>query len=299
MSKLSGSATTDTHATESRVVFDKPKLQILPKVRAISYRSLKTCVDISVRLRSPPGAFSTFVNREIRRHSSFPILSDGGFAFFGGLLQWCDPPSQNALLICPTRHYTPNSAPVESKGPHSSWSKATEWASLPSQRREIFDADGDQLVYAGTFLVHAGPKVLQLEDLPQPVNEALLRELACRTFDPASKSQKTKAKAYLRALAQLYTEGAITVQVLGLQRVGFNDKFFSILRKAYGKRSKGRARSETQRSASSADLQWLDDYLGDGTAVASAKRAREEEPEPEAGPSKVRRLDEFLSDGWF
>ncbi|KAL1945236.1 hypothetical protein VTO73DRAFT_2087 [Trametes versicolor] len=120
MSKLSGSAVADTHATESRVVFDKPKLQILPKAAIAA--------------------------------------SDGGFAFFGGLLQWCDPPSQNALLICPTRHYTPHSGPADAMSSHTSWSTATQWASLASQRREIFDTDGDQLIYAGTFLVHAGPK---------------------------------------------------------------------------------------------------------------------------------------------
>lgn len=99
------------------------------------------------------------------------MFSDGGFAFFGGLLQWCNPPSQNALLICPTRHYTPHSGPAEPTSSRTSWSTATQWASLASQRREIFDTDGDQLIYAGTFLVHAGPKVLRLQDLPQPVNE--------------------------------------------------------------------------------------------------------------------------------
>lgn len=118
-----------------------------------------------------------------------------------------------------------------------------------------------------------------------------------RTFDPASKSQKTKARAYLHALAELYTEGAISVQVLGLQRVGFNEKFFGVLRRAYGKRSKTRARSETQRSVSPFDSHLFDDFLGEETASASAKRAREEEAE--AGPSKVRRVDDLLNDGWF
>lgn len=88
------------------------------------------------------------------------------------------------------------------------------------------------------------------------------------------------------------------MQVLGLQRVGFNEKFFGVLRKAYGKRSKGRARSETQRSVSPFDSRWLDEFLGEDAAVGAAgKRARDEEAE--AGPSKVRRVDDLLNDGWF
>lgn len=90
------------------------------------------------------------------------------------------------------------------------------------------------------------------------------------------------------------------MQVLGLQRVGFNEKFFGILRKAYGKRSRGRARSETQRSVSPFDSRWLDEFLWEETATAgTGKRAREEEAEAEAGPSKVRRVDDLLNDGWF
>lgn len=87
------------------------------------------------------------------------------------------------------------------------------------------------------------------------------------------------------------------MQVLGLQRVGFNDKFFGVLRRAYGKRSKGRARSETQRSVSPFDAHLFDEFVGEDAAVGAAgKRAREEE---EAGPSKVRRVDDLLNDGWF
>lgn len=83
------------------------------------------------------------------------------------------------------------------------------------------------------------------------------------------------------------------MQVLGLQRVGFNEKFFGILRKAYGKRSRGRARSETQRSVSPFDSRWWEETATAGTG----KRARDEEAE--AGPSKVRRVDDLLNDGWF
>lgn len=87
------------------------------------------------------------------------------------------------------------------------------------------------------------------------------------------------------------------MQVLGLQRVGFNEKFFGVLRKAYGKRSKGRARSETQRSVSPFDAHLFDEFVEDVAVGTAGKRAREEEGE--AGPSKVRRVDDLLNDGWF
>lgn len=87
------------------------------------------------------------------------------------------------------------------------------------------------------------------------------------------------------------------MQVLGLQRVGFNEKFFGVLRKAYGKRSKGRARSETQRSVSPFDAHLFDEFVGEDTA-SSALRKRAREEEEEAGPSKVRRVDDLLNDGW-
>ncbi|KAH9856769.1 hypothetical protein C2E23DRAFT_809037 [Lenzites betulinus] len=253
MSKLSASTAAEMQSGESRVVFDKPKLQILPKA------AIAAC--------------------------------DGGFAFFGSLIQWLPAPCQNALLICPAHQYTPQSGTGDDTV-NASWSKSTEWSSLVGQRRELFDTDGEHLTYAGTFLVHAGPDALQLDDIPQPTDENLVGELARRTFDPSSKSQRVKSKPYLLALDTMYksTEDALPVHVLGLQRVGFNERFFRILRKAYGKRGKAsdkaraRARSETQRSTSPLDWAKVDEFLGE-------KRPREEdEEEIGAGPSKLPKL---------
>ncbi|KAI0365949.1 hypothetical protein BV20DRAFT_1003329 [Pilatotrama ljubarskyi] len=264
MSKLSGSTASGVDALEPRVVFDTPKLQILSKA------AVNAC--------------------------------DGGFAFFGGLLNWCASPSENALLVCPEHHFTPN--PGNDGG--TKWSHPTEWSSLIGQRREVFDTDGAHLTYAGTFLFHAGPKALRLQDFPSPLENKTLGELARRTFNPANKSQRAKAKAYLHILSELYTEGTATVQVLGLQRVGFNDKFFQILKKAYEKRGRTsarvRARSETQRSLSPADWNTLDDGLGEEDATTTGeKRGRDDDVEEDgdefgAGPSKKARSD---GDGWL
>ncbi|KAI0827655.1 hypothetical protein BC628DRAFT_1367779 [Trametes gibbosa] len=255
MLKLSASTAAEMYTGESRIVFDQPQLQILPKA------AIAAC--------------------------------DGGFAFFGSLVRWCPAPCQNGLLICPTLQYTPQSGTgVDTIS--ASWSHPTEWSSLVGQRRELLDTDGEHLTYAGTFLIHAGPKLLQLTDLPDPSDKGLVHELAHRTFDPSSKSQRVKSKPYLLALGAMYksTDGALPVSVLGLQRVGFNERFFAVLRKAYGKRGKASekarawARSETQRSMSPHDL-GLDDDV-----VVSKKHAREEHEEEEMGtrPSKFPKL---------
>ncbi|KAI0667086.1 hypothetical protein C8Q78DRAFT_1056431 [Trametes maxima] len=208
---------------------------------------------------------------------------DGGFDFFGGLLKWCSSPSKNALLFCPERQYIPRGTTDDKE----SWAEATEWAALIGERRELFDVDGGRLVYAGTFLFHTGPNCLSLTDLPQPPDEDVLLELARRTFTPESKTQRTKAKTYLPALCTLYREGSARVRVLGLQRVGFNERLFAILRKAYAKRGKVAAaahpRSETARSVSPLPE---DPEVEDEGAGSSAKRTREGEGED--GHTKAR-----------
>ncbi|KAI8978202.1 hypothetical protein BD414DRAFT_494907 [Trametes punicea] len=258
MANLSGSNVTPDQASESRVVFDLPKLQILSKP------ARNAC--------------------------------DGGFGFFGNLLRWCAEPSQNAILYCPEYHYTPNN------GNHviKSWSPATEWTSLIGSRYELFDTDGGQLVYVGTFLFHKGPNDLDLRHLPTPADEGVITELAQRTFKPDTKSQRAKAKVYLPALGEMYKQGETTVQILGLQRVGFNNKLFEILRRAYHKRGKmragsSRARSETARSMSPDDKTW-------SAPTATTKRAREEdggEGDGEGGRSDDARLSKQLRTGDF
>ncbi|KAI9069352.1 hypothetical protein FKP32DRAFT_1682972 [Trametes sanguinea] len=145
--------------------------------------------------------------------------------------------------------------------------------------------------HTGTFLVHKGPICFGLQDLPHTSGDGLVSELAQRTFNPASKSQRAKAKTYLSVLGEMYKKGEATLQVLGLQRVGFNAKFYEILRRAYNKRGKmrARARSETARSASPGQMTLLE-LFGPGS---SGKRARAEETEEwgegEGGGSGAKR----------
>ncbi|KAI0657683.1 hypothetical protein C8Q70DRAFT_259670 [Cubamyces menziesii] len=260
MQELAGS---DTHqnvlAPESRVVYGRPKLQLL------SEAARGAC--------------------------------DGVFAFFGPLLRWCEGSSHNALLFGPQYHYALNGGSADG----NSWTETTEWTSLVGKRYEIFDTDpsGEKLVYVGTFLIHAGPKSCSIEDLNEAHDSAMVRALASRTFTSETKSQRGKAKTYLPALGEIYKEGLGRFHILGLQRVGFNDKFFDILRKAYHKRDKARA-SVRCRSETVASIDWDSPSSQESEAIgALGKHAREEEDEDAgdgAGPSKLPRSGE--NDEW-
>ncbi|KAJ2990596.1 hypothetical protein NUW54_g8423 [Trametes sanguinea] len=87
---------------------------------------------------------------------------DDSFGFYGDLLQWCASPSQNALLYCPEYTYISGGGNDGAQ----QWAHATEWSSLVGRRLELFDTNGEHLVYAGTFLVHKGPMCFGWQDLP-------------------------------------------------------------------------------------------------------------------------------------
>ena len=130
--------------------------------------------------------------------------------------------------------------------------------------------------------------------------QSFVQALARKTFTVTAKnpqSRQSKAKIYVPLLADLYTEGTATVQILGLQRVGFNGKLFHILRRAYDKRDKKAqvASSTTPRTDAQTEA-----------SPTPARRARGKkrdlfleffgEPEESGwdapGPSKIPRLDE-------
>ncbi|CDO72639.1 hypothetical protein BN946_scf184985.g58 [Trametes cinnabarina] len=231
-----------------RVVFDLPKLQILPKA------AQSAC--------------------------------EGGFGFYGDLLRWCSAPSQNALLLCPDYTYTPGLGMEATQ----QWSHATDWTALAGTRHELFDTDGERLVYAGTFLFHKGPVRFDLRELQPAAGGPLIDQLAQHTFNPSSKTQRAKGKTYLPVLRELYEKGEATIQVLGLQRVGFNTRFFNILRKAYLRRGKmrARARSETVRSSSPKAMTLLEMF--GGGASTSQKRLREDTEAERAGGDDPERV---------
>ena len=75
----------------------------------------------------------------------------------------------------------------------------------------------------------------------------MIQSLARASFNPTNTSQKVKAKTYTPLLADLYREGTATVQLLGLQRVGFNSALLQTLQKSYSRRES--ARGAEKRSA--------------------------------------------------
>ncbi|PIL32804.1 hypothetical protein GSI_04921 [Ganoderma sinense ZZ0214-1] len=177
--------------------------------------------------------------------SKLPLLSKaavkaciGGFAFFGDLLVWCTPPSQHACVLFPENEYNPK--PATQGAP--TWSKATsEWAAFVGQQRDVFYVDGENISYAGTFICHTGSKGASVSKIGDAVDETLLGALAKKTLHLDTKNPKTRSnlvKTYTPLLADLYRDdsGPATVQLLGLQRVGFNQTLFDILTTASKKR---------------------------------------------------------------
>ncbi|KAM5545054.1 hypothetical protein V8D89_001165 [Ganoderma adspersum] len=179
--------------------------------------------------------------------AKLPLLSKaamkaciGGFAFFGTLLVWCSPPSQHACVFFPEYEYNPKPTAEGA----TTWSKATsEWASFAGQQREVFYLDGENISYAGTFICHAGPKAANVGKIRDAIDETLLSALAQKTLHLDTKSPKARSnlsKTYTPLLADLYRDGSgpATVQLLGLQRVGFNQALFDILTTASRKRDR-------------------------------------------------------------
>ncbi|RPD71998.1 hypothetical protein L226DRAFT_573371 [Lentinus tigrinus ALCF2SS1-7] len=245
-------------------------------------------------LRSLPGVAASAkpgASRIVFSGTRLPLLSKaslnaciGGFGFFGDYLKWS---SQHAYSIFPEYRYNPKPADDE-----PTWTPAKEWVSLAGQQRELLYVEDGNICYAGTFLCHAGPQSVKVEELG---DDSFVNALARKTFNVNIKnpqSRQSKAKTYVPLLANLYTEGTATVRILGLQRVGFNEKLFQILRRAYDKRDrKGAAGANTS--------------TPDAEPTSTKKRKKQNidffaelfgEPEEAEGgipgPSKVPRLDE-------
>ncbi|KAI1788519.1 hypothetical protein LXA43DRAFT_974766 [Ganoderma leucocontextum] len=182
--------------------------------------------------------------------TNLPLLSKaaikacvGGFAFFGTLLVWCAPPSQHACVVFPEYEYNPKPAAAGA----TTWTKTTpEWASFAGQQREVFYIDGANISYAGTFICHAGPRDAKVAEIGDAIDETLLSALARKTLHLDTKNPKarsTLSKSYTPRLADLYrgVSGPATVQLLGLQRVGFNKALFDILTASSRKRGRAAA----------------------------------------------------------
>ncbi|KAJ2983750.1 hypothetical protein NUW54_g10599 [Trametes sanguinea] len=124
---------------------------------------------------------------------------DDSFGFYGDLLQWCASPSQNALLYCPEYTYISGGGNDGAQ----QWAHATEWSSLVGRRLELFDTNGEHLVYAGTFLVHKGPMCFGWQDLPHTSGDGLVNELAQRTFNGERQSLQEKCPALIRSFPKM------------------------------------------------------------------------------------------------
>ncbi|EIW53954.1 uncharacterized protein TRAVEDRAFT_74287 [Trametes versicolor FP-101664 SS1] len=147
--------------------------------------------------------------------------------FIHDRLFWCTLPEQHGLLVCPEFQYGPSLA-------YSGdiWTKIAEWRACVEQKREVFYERDGLVHYAGTYICHSGPSSLQLKELGKLKTEILVRAIA-RETRKAKKNKK--AERELVTIEQLYREGALTVHVLGLERIGFNSALYTRLASRYRK----------------------------------------------------------------
>ncbi|OJT01659.1 hypothetical protein TRAPUB_7917 [Trametes pubescens] len=171
--------------------------------------------------------------------------------FIHDRLFWCTPPEQHGLLVCPEFQYGPSLAYSG-----DTWTKIAEWRACAEQKREVFYERDGLVHYAGTYICHSGPSSLQLKELgklktevslPTPLIHAathadpqytqiLVRAIA-RETRKAKKNKK--AERELVTIEQLYREGALTVHVLGLERIGFNRALYTRLASRYRRSQRG------------------------------------------------------------
>ena len=149
------------------MVFVGTKLPLLSKVHnkdSYSSRSLLTERPIGIR----KCLVSLIVHQSFVSECQRPY-SNGGFCFFGDFLKWSSSPSQHAYAIFPEYRYNPRPADEE-----PTWTPATEWASLAGQQRELLYVNDGNICYGGTFLCHAGPHSIKVEDFGGDIDEVRL-----------------------------------------------------------------------------------------------------------------------------
>ncbi|KAH9925938.1 uncharacterized protein BXZ73DRAFT_103104 [Epithele typhae] len=252
----------------------------------------KTAEEFIAFLSVLPGAFCSDIRGKTAQalfHSTYlPLLPKsaidacvaGGYAFFGPNLFWCGPLSQHAYVVHPCLKYNPKFANGETQ-----WSLDSRWSQMMGQQRDLFYLHNGSVCYAGTFICHSGPRSVSLSHMTSVnANEQFATTLARGTFDAMNVNQKAKGKVYIPLLDTLYRDGSLSVQLLGLQRVGFNEKLYHILKKASDKRVMFRT-TDNSRAAPTTKRTMEDMQQGTNDAVM-------EQWDEEAGPSppKLPRL---------
>ncbi|KAI0710325.1 hypothetical protein C8T65DRAFT_648580 [Cerioporus squamosus] len=145
--------------------------------------------------------------------------------FLGQLYRWITHSKQLGLVICPDYTYVPSATYAQ-----RIWSRADQWHACGEQEREVFYHHAGEVHYAGTYVCHTGPGRLKVQDISRVGmgTEEMVTRLESVTATGGKVPQEER-----NAVLALYREGSLTVNVLGLERVGFNDTLYSYLHVAY------------------------------------------------------------------
>ncbi|KAI0359257.1 hypothetical protein OH77DRAFT_1419726 [Trametes cingulata] len=159
--------------------------------------------------------------REEARLCQNPIL------YLNDNVSWCTPPEHHGLIICPEYQYGPTQMYSE-----DCWTKSSSWRACAEQKREIFYTCDGYVHYGGTYICHSGPSSLQLGELGDMRTEILTRALA-QDSCAVKRGKKRNVDRELVTIEQLYRENVLTVHIIGLERIGFNNALYESLAKRY------------------------------------------------------------------
>ncbi|KAH9888460.1 hypothetical protein C8Q73DRAFT_710242 [Cubamyces lactineus] len=139
---------------------------------------------------------------------------------------WIKYPQQHGLVICPRFEY----GPTATFNSASSWSRSTRWRAYAEEKCEVFYSRAGKIHYAGTYLCHSGPSALPLDELGALKTDALISALVKVT---RTSNHRTTEQEELETIDDLYSDGVLTVDIFGIERIGFNTPLYDNMRMRY------------------------------------------------------------------
>ncbi|TFK79639.1 hypothetical protein K466DRAFT_605987 [Polyporus arcularius HHB13444] len=144
------------------------------------------------------------------------------------------------LVLCPDYMYVPSATYAQ-----RIWSRADQWHACGEQEREVFYYYAREVHYAGTYVCHTGPGRLKVQDMSKMGMS--MEEMVTRLESATAGGELPQEER--NAVLALYLEGSLTVNVLGLERVDFNDTLYSYLHVAYEQQREAVRVAEAQAQA--------------------------------------------------
>ncbi|KAJ8454956.1 hypothetical protein ONZ51_g12726 [Trametes cubensis] len=146
--------------------------------------------------------------------------------FIQSHVAWIKYPQQHGLVICPRYEY----GPTATFSSASAWSRSTRWRAYAEEKCEVFYSRAGKIHYAGTYLCHSGPCALQLDDLGPLATDPLVSALAKAT---RTSNYRTTEQEELGTIEELYNDGVLSIDIFGIERIGFNASLFDHMQMRY------------------------------------------------------------------